>query len=77
MVDVNNKICNYLYSEWIKSYKSQRAFATDHGIEESTVRKIKRAVEQNINYNIPVVTLNKICEARSISISDFLKSFGL
>lgn len=77
MIAVNDLICEYIYTNWIKSYKSQRAFADDHNIDESTVRKIKKAVINGENYNIPVVTLNKICEARSIKLSEFLNLMSL
>ncbi|WP_343591066.1 transcriptional regulator [Flavobacterium sp.] len=75
MSDVNKIICNYIYKTWILTYKSQRAFGLDHGIEESIVRKIKNTALNNekSNYNIPVNTLNKICEAKNIMLSEFFK----
>lgn len=75
MTEVSNIICNYLYRNWIESYKSQRSFALDHNIEESIVRKIKNTALKvdGSNYNIPVNTLNKICEARNIKLSEFFK----
>lgn len=75
MAIANKIICNYIYSNWIKLYKSQRSFGLDHNIEESIVRKIKNTA-LNINdtdYNIPVNTLEKICEARSIKLHEFFK----
>jgi len=54
-----------------------RAFGDDHFIDESTVRKIKKSAILNENYNIPVVTLKKICEARNIKLSEFLILIGL
>lgn len=78
MTDANKIICNYIYKNWIESYKSQRAFGLDHGIEESIVRKIKNTAlnRENVNYNIPVNTLNKICEAKNVKLSDFFKLIG-
>jgi DNA-binding Xre family transcriptional regulator len=75
MSEANNIICNYIYRSWIESYKSQRSFALDHNIEESIVRKIKNTAlkVEGSNYNIPVNTLNKICEARNIKLSEFFK----
>lgn len=75
MTETSNIICNYIFDNWIKSYKSQRSFALDHNIEESIVRKIKNT-SLNIegsNYNIPVNTLKKICESRNIKLSEFFK----
>lgn len=79
MIEANNIICKYIYRSWIKSYKSQRSFALDHNIEESIVRKIKNTAlkVEGSNYNIPVNTLNKICEARNIKLSEFFKLLEL
>lgn len=73
MAEISKIICKYIYKNWIESYKSQRSFAIDHGIEETIVRKIKNTAlnEKKANYNIPVNTLNKICEAKNLKLSDF------
>lgn len=76
MTNINVEICSYITKEWLhpwlKEGKSQNAFAMLHNIDESTVRKIK-----NINeYRIPVETLNRICEARGITLFDFFKKMG-
>ncbi len=75
MNEANKIVCNYIYKNWIESYKSQRSFGLDHGIEESIVRKIKTTALQikDSNYNIPVNTLEKICEARNMRLSEFFK----
>ncbi len=75
MAQINYIICAYIYRSWIEEYKSQRAFALDHNIEESIVRKIKKTAKQKdkMDYNIPVKTLMKICESRDIKLSDFFK----
>ena len=75
MIEANNIICKYIYRNWIESYKSQRSFAVDHNIEESIVRKIKNTAlkVEGSNYNIPVNTLQKICEARNLKLSEFFK----
>lgn len=67
MVNINKRICNYIALEWVASSKSNRAFALDHNIDEKTVRKIL----QIDGYRMPVKTLQKICEAKEIKISDF------
>jgi len=68
MVDINKKICNYIAKEWVSKAKSKSRFAINHNIDEKTVRKI---VKEKDGYRIPVRTLQKICEAREIKISDF------
>ena len=67
MPDINKRICNFISSEWISLYKSNRSFALDHNIDEKTVRKIL----QEDGYRIPVTTLQKICEAKEIKLSAF------
>ncbi|TBX67488.1 transcriptional regulator [Flavobacterium silvisoli] len=77
MIDANSKICGYITKEWLnpwmKEGKSQTAFANAHNVEESTIRKIKGSK----NYRIPVETLQKICEARNLKLSEFFKLIGL
>lgn len=48
-----------------------RAFATDHDIDEKTVRRIKEW--QTRQYKITIYTLEKICTARKISVEEFFK----
>ena len=73
MSDINKKICNYIANEWIKSEKSNRAFATNHNIDEKTVRKILNPD----GYRMPISTLEKICESREIKISNFFLLLGI
>lgn len=77
MANSNKIICTYIAKEWIGDI-SNRSFANDHNIDESTVRKIMELYEGKIeDYRIPVITLLKICEAREITLSDFFKLVGL
>jgi DNA-binding Xre family transcriptional regulator len=73
MASINTIICDYINKEWLqpwlKSGKSQRAFADYNNIEESIVRKIKGKEA----YRIPVETLYKICQSRDVKLSDFFK----
>lgn len=73
MPDINKRICNFIASEWIAKHKSNRSFALDHNIDEKTVRKILEPK----GYRIPVYTLQKICEAREIKMSEFFLQIGL
>jgi len=66
---VNKLICNYISKEWISKSKSNRRFAIEHNIEEKTVRKIL----QPEGYEIPLITLIRICEAEEIKLSEFFK----
>lgn len=69
MIEANRKIVDFIANEWISQAKSQRSFALDHGIDEKTVRSIKN----DENYKISLETIIKICEARSIKLSEFFK----
>lgn len=73
MVDIDKKICNYIADEWVSKAKTKSSFAIDHNIDEKTVRKI---VKEKGGYRIPVKTLQKICEAREIKISEFFQLIG-
>ena len=76
MANVNKLICKYIYKNWIEKSKSQRSFAIEHNIEESVVRKIKKVALADEDYNIPVITLQKLCEAKDITLEDFFKLIG-
>ncbi len=72
MVSLKQKICNYIAEEWINKAKSNRQFAEDHAIDEKTVRGILRPEGSGIS----LTTLERICEAREIKISEFFKMIG-
>ena len=72
MVNINKEICNYISSEWVSNSVSYRNFALDHNIDEKIVRKIITPE----GYNIPVATLQKICEARRLKLSEFFALIG-
>jgi len=65
MASLKKKICNYIASEWISEYKSNRKFAEDHTIDEKIVRRILNPE----GVGISLTTIERICEAREIKIS--------
>mgnify|MGYP003612073763 CR=1 FL=1 len=69
MKDKNRKILDFIASEWISKAKNQSAFATDHNIDEKTVRSIRYSKD----YTIGLATIMKICEARNLKLSEFVK----
>lgn len=69
----NRLIVDYIAQKWVNNAKSQNNFATEHGIEEKTVRRIKF----DENYQISLVTIMKICEAENMKLSDFFKEVGI
>jgi DNA-binding Xre family transcriptional regulator len=64
---IDKEVCHYITSNWISEYKSTRAFALDHGIDEKTARKIKKKE----GYRMPISTLKKLCDAKELKLSDF------
>ena len=74
MDDFNKAICSYITKNWISQAKSKRAFALDHGIDDKTVRRIE---DEDDDYQITLETLNKICEAENVKLSEFFKLAGL
>ncbi|WP_129750058.1 transcriptional regulator [Flavobacterium beibuense] len=74
MDNFNKAICSYITKNWIATAKSKRAFALDHGIDDKTVRRIADDAD---DYKITLESLNKICEARNIKLSEFFKLVGL
>lgn len=73
MKEKNRKIVDFIASEWISKAKNQSAFATDHNIDEKTVRSIKF----DDKYTIGLTTIMKICEARNLKLSEFFKLVDL
>ena len=69
MSSLNRKICDYIAVNWIGKDQPKTEFALNHNIDEKTVRRIYN----DDKYNISLNTLNKICEARNIKLSEFFK----
>lgn len=69
----NRLIVEFIAREWVDKAESQNSFATEHGIDEKTVRRIR----QDKDYQISLVTIMKICEAKEIKLSDFFKKVGI
>jgi DNA-binding Xre family transcriptional regulator len=69
MGDLNRKICNYIATEWIGEIQPKTEFALNHNIDEKTARRISN----DKHYTITLYTLNKICEAKNIKLSEFFK----
>jgi hypothetical protein len=68
--DLYDTICEYITREWIGTREeSVRSFATDHDIDEKTVRRIR---DWKTNpYKITLYTLEKICSSRNITLEHF------
>jgi hypothetical protein len=75
MKAINLVINQYIIDNWMSKYKYDNGkyrynqFATDHYIEEKLARKIVT----NRTYSMKIETLEKICEARGITLQEFFK----
>jgi DNA-binding Xre family transcriptional regulator len=70
--DLYDTICEFISDKWIGSKaRSVRAFATNHDIDEKTVRRIKDW--KTTPYRITLYTLEKICSSRDITLEEFFK----
>jgi DNA-binding Xre family transcriptional regulator len=69
----NRLIVEFISREWVSTAESQNSFATEHDIDEKTVRRIK----YDKDYQISLITVMKICEAKEIKLSDFFKKVGI
>ena len=67
MASLKEKICEFISDEWISKSKSNRQFAEDHAIDEKSVRRILDPEVRGIS----LTTIERICEAREIKISEF------
>lgn len=73
MKRTNRKIVDYINNEWLSKAKSLNSFAVEHSLDEKTVRRIKN----DPNYTISLDTINKLCEARNLKLSEFYNLVGL
>jgi len=70
MSDLSTVICNYINNEWISQWDdSIRSFASEHDVEEKTVRQIMDI--KKTPYKIGLYTLAKMCKARGVSLAEF------
>jgi len=73
MFVANRKIVEYIRDEWVIPYDNNSQFALDHGIDEKTVRRIK----DDPKYQIALITIMRVCQAKNITLEYFFKSVGL
>jgi len=67
MATLKEKVCRFIAEEWIGKAKSNRQFAEEHTIDEKVVRRI---LDPDVS-GISLQTIERICEAREIKISEF------
>jgi DNA-binding Xre family transcriptional regulator len=69
MINANRKIVEYIRDIWVIPLDNNSKFATDHNIDEKTVRRIR----EDHTYQISLITIQKICEAKELKLQEFFK----
>lgn len=69
MINANRKIVEYIRDNWVIPLDNNSKFATDHNIDEKTVRRIR----EDHTYQISLITIQKICEAKELKLHEFFK----
>ena len=69
----NRKIVEFIRDKWVNPLDNNNKFAKDHFIEEKTVRSIR----DNEDYQISLITIMRICEAKNLKLSEFFKMVGI
>lgn len=65
----NRKIVEFIRDTWVIPTNNNSKFANENNIDEKTVRRIR---EDN-TYQISLVTIQKICESKELSLYQFFK----
>lgn len=73
MQKANRKIVQFIRDRWVIPADNNNLFANNHNIDEKTVRRIR----EDDTYQIGLVTIMRICEAKNLKLSDFFKLVGL
>ncbi|MDC8102674.1 hypothetical protein [Chryseobacterium rhizosphaerae] len=69
MIKANRKIVEYIRDNWVIPLDNNSKFATEHNLDEKTVRRIR----EDHTYQISLITIQKICEAKELKLHEFFK----
>ena len=73
MIIANRKIVEFIRDRWVIPFNNNSKFATENNIDEKTVRRIR----EDGNYQISLITIMRVCEAKNIKLSEFFEMVGL
>lgn len=73
MFKANRKIVEFIRDTWIIPMDNNSKFATENNIDEKTVRRIR----EDDSYQISLITIQKICEAKELWLHEFFKQVGI
>jgi len=69
----NRKVVEFIRDEWVIPMNNNSQFAFENNIDEKTVRRIR----EDATYQISLITIMRICEAKNIKLSKFFEMVGL
>lgn len=69
----NRKVVEFIRDKWVIPMNNNSQFATENNIDEKTVRRIR----EDVNYQISLITIMRICEGKNIKLSKFFEMVGL
>lgn len=69
----NRKIVEFIRDKWVIPLNNNSKFATENNIDEKTVRRIR----EDETYQVSLITIMRICEAKNIKLSKFFEMVGL
>ena len=70
---VNRKIVEFIRDKWVIPMDNNSKFANENNIDEKTVRLIR----EDENYQIILITIQRICEAKELKLYEFFKKVGI
>jgi hypothetical protein len=73
MKSANRKIVEFIRDNWVIPTDNNSLFAKEHFIDEKTVRRIR----DDKDYQITLLTIMRICEARNLKLYEFFKIVGI
>ncbi len=73
MNQANRKIVEFIRDKWVIPLDNNNLFAKEHFIDEKTVRRIREDDE----YQISLITIMRICEAKNFKLNEFFKMVGI
>jgi len=69
----NRKIVEFSRDKWVIPMDNNSKFANENNIDEKTVRRIR----EDDTYQISLITIQKIGEAKEIMLYEFFKMIGM
>ena len=69
----NRKIVEFIRDKWVIPMDNNNKFANENNVDEKTVRRIR----EDSTYQISLITIQRICEAKEMTLYEFFKIVGI